>query len=256
MVLVGVLMLARHSVRQRLGHPAFGTGWVLITVMLFLAMYGSRKRLSMLPIGRASTWLLFHVVGGATAVCVFWFHAGRLWPKGGYLQVLALLFYLVSLSGICGWLLQMIYPRRLTGSGVEIIYERIPAELANLREQAEAIVMNCTRETGSTTLADHYLEKIDWFLRRPRFYFYNAIGSERARTWHRQQHDQVQRYLDSHERKFLEELSAIIDYKLKLDFHYAAQSVMKGWLLFHVPLSAALLFLSFWHILVVYIYVA
>lgn len=256
LILLGILALIIRTSQISLRKPAFASGWFLFTIMVFLAMYNSRKKLAMIPLGKASTWLQLHVIGGFAALCVFWTHTGEFWPRGGYERVLALLFYLVSLSGILGWMIQMYYPHLLTDSGVEVIYDQIPAELANLREQAEAIVLNCTTETGSPTLARHYLERIDWFLRQPRFFFYNAIGSEKSRSWRRQQHNNVIRYLNSREQKFLDELSQIIDYKLELDLHYAAQTIMKCWLMVHVPLAAALMLVAVWHILVVHIYTA
>ena len=229
---------------------SFATGWSLIALMIFLAMYNSRKRFSMIPLGKASTWLFLHVAGGLLGVGLFWMHTGGLWPKGNYEQVLALLFYLVSLSGVVGWLLQMIYPRLLSTAGVEVIYERIPAELAHLREQAQALIL----AANSETLGQYYHEQIHWFLRQPRFFFYHVIGSDKPRAWTRRQREQIQRYLNSQEKQALDQLSGMVNYKLELDVHYALQSVMKRWLLVHVPLAAALLLLAFWHIVVVFVY--
>ena len=256
LVLLGILIIIVRISQTTLRKPAFASGWFLFGVMVFLAAYNGRKKLAMIPLGKASTWLQLHVIGGFFALLVFWSHTGELWPRGGYERVLALLFYLVSLSGIFGWLLQMYFPHLMTDSGVEVIYERIPAELANLREQAEAIVLNCTTETGSPTLARHYVERVDWFLRQPRFFLFNAIGSEKARMWRRQQHAHVLRYLNSREQKFLNELTEIIDYKLELDVQYAAQTIMKRWLFLHVPLAMALMLMAVWHVIVVHVYTA
>lgn len=256
LVLLGALVMLVYVAQTTLRKPAFATGWFLFGIMVFLGMYNSRKKLAMIPLGKASTWLQLHVIGGFFALLVFWAHTGELWPRGGYERALALLFYLVSASGVFGWLLQMYFPHLLTDSGVEVVYEQIPAELAFLREQAEGIVLKCTDETGSPTLARHYVERVDWFLRQPRFFIYNAIGSEKARMWRRQQHAHVLRYLNSREQKFLDELTEVIDCKLELDLQYAAQTLIKGWLLFHVPLAAATLLMAVWHIIVVHVYTA
>ena len=256
LVLLGILLIIVHIAETSLVKPSFMTGWFLFSVMVFLASYNGRKKLAMIPLGKASTWLQLHVIGGFAALLIFWTHTGEFWPRGGYERALALLFYIVSASGILGWAIQMYYPHLMTDSGVEVIYEQIPAELAYLREQAEAIVLNCTTETGSPTLARHYAERVDWFLRQPRFFIFNAIGSEKARMWRRQQHTHVLRYLNSREQKFLNELSEIIDYKLELDVHYAAQTIMKGWLLIHVPMAASLMLMAIWHIIVVHVYTA
>ena len=114
-------------------------GWVLLAFLGFLSLFSARKRLSMLPLGSAYAWRLLHEALGLVALALFWLHARTLWPKGLYEQILASFFYAVAFSGCAGSVLQRVYPSRLTRSGFEIIYERIPAELAQIRSQAEAL---------------------------------------------------------------------------------------------------------------------
>jgi hypothetical protein len=243
------------QIHLQLGHPAFVTGWWLLVVMLFLAAFNVRKRLAMLPLGRASIWLHWHVVGGFLSLALFWLHTRTLWPTGLHEQALALMFYLLNLSGIVGWILQRIYPRQLTDTGLELIYEHIPAEVARLRTSAETLVLQCTRETGSDTLARHYLETLHWFFRRPRFFTNHAmLGGKKARSWLRQKCGVVRPYLNEAERGFLDRLAALAERKADVDFHYAAQSLMKRWLLLHLPLAAVTLLLALWHILLVCAY--
>jgi hypothetical protein len=239
----------------QLGDPALVTGWWLFAVMLFLGAFNARKKLSMLPLGNASTWLTWHVAGGLLTLALFWLHTGTLWPTGLYERVLAGLFYALNFSGILGWIMQRVYPRQLSDTGVEVIYERIPAEIADLREKAEALILNCTRETGSDTLARHYLETLHWFFRQPRFFANHALfGGKKARAWHRQQCGAVRLYLSEAERSFLNLLTLLAERKTEVDFHYAAQMLMKRWLLLHVPLTAIVMLLVVWHILLVHIY--
>ena len=239
----------------RLGDPALVTGWWLFAVMLFLGAFNVRKKLSMLPLGNASTWLAWHVAGGFLTLALFWLHTGTFWPTGLYEQVLAALFYALNFSGIVGWLMQRVYPRHLSDTGVEIIYERIPAEVAQLREKAEALVLDCTRETNSDTLARHYLETLHWFFCKPRFFANHALsGGKKARAWYRQQCDAVRLYLNEAERNFLDRLTLLAERKAEVDFHFAAQTLMKRWLLLHVPLTAAVMLLVVWHIVLVHIY--
>ena len=154
----------------------FLTGYTLFAVMLALALFNARKKLSMVPLVRSAYWLAIHVVGGVAAVILFFIHTGSAWPTGGYEQALALIFYLVSLSGIFGYAVQRVYPRRLVRTDFEIIFERIPHELAEIREKAEAEIRTCTEETGSDTLARHYMETLSWYFRRPRYFLNNAVG--------------------------------------------------------------------------------
>jgi hypothetical protein len=253
-ILFVVLASASLHIREALGNPALLTGWFLFVVLAGLGAFNSRKKLSMVPLGSAALWLQLHVAGGFLALALFWLHARTLWPRGLYEQVLAVCFYAVSASGIIGWLLQRSLPRRLTATGVEILYERIPAEIANLRAQAEALVLECTRATERETLARHYTETLDWFFRRPRFLRNHLFGGKMARAWQRQQFGTIRQYLDGREALFLDRLKTIADYKTDVDFHYAAQTAMKLWLFVHLPLAIATLLLAVWHILLIHIY--
>lgn len=241
--------------RRTLGDPAMITGWWLFTVFVLLGAFNARKKLAALPFGRASTWLRLHVAGGFLALALFWLHTRSLWPTGIHRQALAGAFYLLSFSGLVGWLLQRTYPRQLADTGREIIYERIPAEIARLRDAADQLVLDATRDSGSDTLARHYMETLHWFFRRPRFFTNHAFfGGKHARAWVRQQCDVVRPYLGAAERERLDRLVELAEEKILVDFHHAAQSLMKRWLLLHLPLAAAASILVVWHVLMVHLY--
>jgi hypothetical protein len=168
--------------------------------------------------------------------------------------VLGGLVYALALSGLFGWWIQRILPARLTDSGVEILYERIPAELALLRADAEETVHEATRETGSDTLARQYAGSWAWYFARPRFALAALLNSDKPEAWIRGEAQAVRRYVNDAEKQRLDRLLALADYKRRIDLHYWCQGLMKRWLLFHVPLSAALILLALWHMLVVLVY--
>ncbi len=248
------LTVYANEARLSLGRSEFITGYALFALMLALAIFNTRKKLSMVPLGRVAYWLAFHAVGGMVAIAIFFVHTGSFWPSGAYEQALAVTFYMVSLSGIFGYIIQRYYPKRLVQSDFEIIYERIPAEIAEVREKAEAAVRACADETGSDTLARHYLETMRWYFRKPRFYLNHALGGQAGEHWISHQHQTIDRYLNDAERAHLETITALARYKNDIDLHYACQSIMKMWLLVHVPLAAAVLGLMFWHVIVVNVY--
>lgn len=252
-VLIGLAVYTHQSSRG-LGHPAVITGYCLLGLMVGLGGLNLRKRLSMVPVGRAAIWVRFHSVGGVVALGLFFLHSGTIWPLGPYEQALTVLFYLITASGIFGYAIQRVYPQRLTQIDEEVIYERIPNEVASLREEAESLVLACTEETGSDTLSRYYLETMAWYFRRPRFFLNHALSGQKARHWARHHRDAVQRYLNDAERGYLDKLMALADHKTNVDYHYALQSIMKRWLLIHVPLSAAIFVLAIWHLLVVHVY--
>lgn len=243
-----------YQAKLSLDDPTFVSGYILFALMIGLYLLRVRKRLSMVPLFRARSWLTLHVVGGVLALAVFWLHTGMFWPHGFYEQILAGLFYLVTVSGVVGYFIQKIYPRRMTQTGREIIYERIPGAIAELRAAAESLVLECTRKTSSDTLGRYYTETFEWFLQRPRFFASHAFGGGRGEQWRRHHRDTVRRYLSEPELPYLEKLSEILAAKGVLDVHYAGQRMMKIWLWFHVPIATALMVFVIWHFLLVNIY--
>ena len=133
-----VTALAWH-VERSLGKASVVTGYALFAVILSLAFFKVRKRLLVLPLGTVREWMLAHIVLGAVSIPLFFQHTGGLWPDGRYEQVLAIAFYVVTLSGIGGYVLQRLLPRRLADLEGEFIYERIPSELASMRTLSDAL---------------------------------------------------------------------------------------------------------------------
>lgn len=234
--------------------PAILTGYLQLALLMGLALFAARKRLSMIPFVRASIWMTVHVLAGLLVAAVFWLHSGTVWPGGLYEQVLTALFYFVIATGILGYLLQTVLPTRLTQSGNEIIYERIPGELARLRAAAQGIVLACVEETGNDPLAQHYCETLHWYFQKPRFFLSHAVGSMRAQHWLHHNASAVERYLDEKGKHYHQQLYGLAQEKCSIDLHYAQQSLMKWWLFAHVPSAAVLMVFVIWHLILVNVY--
>jgi hypothetical protein len=219
-----------------------------------LALFNTRKKLAAFNLGLVRTWFVFHVAGGVLTVAIFLLHTGTIVPLGLYEQFLAVLFWLVSITGVIGVAIITIYPRRLTDSGHEIIYERVSADIFDIRELAEAEVIACTEEAGQSTLSEHYDETMDWYFRRPRFYINHLFSGVQAAAWIRSQGNAVRRYLSDKEAPYLDRLLDLAEKKAVIDKQFACQDIMRKWLVGHIPLSVALLGMSVWHILLVYVY--
>ena len=153
-----------------------------------------------------------------------------------------------------GYFIEKIYPRRLTGTGIEIIYERIPTELADIRDECERLILECTKTTKSDTVARYYVETFDWFFRRPRFLISHLTGSQKGDFWLEQQFANSRSYVNENEKEYLDKLHELSEFKSNIDFHFAAQRLMKSWLLIHVPAAVAMLLLAMWHLMLVNIY--
>ncbi|MGB0712652.1 MAG: hypothetical protein ACPGUC_03730 [Gammaproteobacteria bacterium] len=240
---------------RSLGVHSEWSGYVLMAVFLSLAAFNVRKRLPAPPLVSARTWLRLHVSLGVGGFFIFLLHTGSLWPTGLYEQVLALLVYIVSLSGLLGMLLQLYVPRRLAQIPEEFIYERIPTLVAEMREQAEAQVLVATCRDQGDTLGRYYLETLAWFFQRPRFALSHVLGDRKGQAWLETRIAAISQYLNDEGREHLARIHAIGVRKNDLDAHYALQRLLKLWLFIHVPLATGLLFLGVWHWLVVNIYV-
>ena len=239
---------------MQLEDPKVLTGWSLFGLLILLSLFNTRKKLIAFNLGRVRTWLAFHVAGGMLAIAGFVYHTGSIIPLGLYEQVLASLFWLVSLTGIIGVAITVIFPSRLTDSGLEVTYERVPLEIFDIRELAEAEVVACTEEAGQETLSKHYEETMDWYFRKPRFFVNHLFGGVQSSAWIRLQGNAVRRYLSDKEMPYLDRLLALAERKALTDKQYACQDVMRKWLVVHIPLSVALLAISVWHILLIHVY--
>lgn len=251
--LIALAMYTRDE-RLALGDATFVTGWVLLGSMFTLGLFNLRKKLSMLALGRAAYWLALHVVVGFFAVGMFLIHTQAVWPAGIYEQVLATLFWATALSGVCGWLYQRAMPSRLSRIGYEVIYERIPAEIAALREEAEEAALEGVGSAGQSTLGRFYAETMDWFFQRPRFGWGHILGSGDAAQWVEQRFKTVSRLVGSQEEPALARIEAAARRKVQVDAHYALQRSLKLWVAVHVVLTAATLSLAVWHLILVHVY--
>ena len=135
------------------------------------------------------------------------------------------------------------------------MYSQIPEAVNQLKTQAEDLILEVNKKTGHETLARHYLETLQWFFQKPRFVLSHIYGGRQADQWLSQQFVTVNRYLDKTEKDYSARLEQLSRKKLDVDFNYAIQSLLKYWLLIHIPLSAALIVMSLWHLLLVNIYI-
>ena len=257
--LIALLSLAAlayfsHQEMLHLSDASFVTGWILLGAMFSLGIFNIRKRMSALPLGRAAYWLALHVVVGFFAVGIFLVHTNYVWPTGVYEQVLAALFWATAVSGVLGWLYQRAIPRRLSRIGYEVIFERVPAEIAQLREEAEEAALEGVGNSGEPTLGRFYTESLDWFFQRPRFAISHILGTGAATHWLEQRIAAVRRLLGSAELKALDEIEKTARVKISVDAHYAIQRSLKLWVFAHVLLTSATLSLSIWHLILVHVY--
>ena len=247
--LIGALLLAYTYALHR---TAFMSGWVLLAVVLFLAAYNGRKKLTYPPLGKSSTWLQLHIYGGLLCVVIYLYHTAGRWPSGIFETALALLFYGVAVSGVLGLAITRLVPKRLTLAGDEVIYERIPAFRQELREQVDQLVLETVNNSGGTTLAEFHAQRLAPFFAGPRHRGAHLGQSSGPLRRLLDQLADLNRFFNDAEKQAAEKLTELIQLKNRLDYHAAMQGLLKAWLFVHIPLTFAMLLCVAVHVVLVH----
>ncbi len=253
--LVGVgLCLALLGANVTLDELRSGNAWSLgyggaaAALLVATSIYGARRRLprvtSKLGLGRAQSWLRFHLAAGGLFLLLVLMHSGFSWPTGMLTRWLLVVSVWTVGSGWLGHLIQRWIPRALTsGLSIEVLYERIPELVAALREDGERLAAECcepVRELHRREVAPQ--------LERPRrrwLYLWDTTGGQRSRL---AQFDYLHRLLSPEDAEQLRELERIYRTKLEIDSHFTLQPLLRGWLHLHAPVSLLLLSLAAIHI--------
>lgn len=235
---------------------AYLSGWVLFGLMLILTFFNLRKRVPFLRLGSASLWLRIHLFLGTVSGALFFAHMGWTWPAGIFHQLLAWCFVVVFVSGLVGWWMSRSFPKKLTISGYETPYERIPHARAHLREEAEALMLASTDGQTSPVTIGFYTDDLGLFFAKPCNWWAHLRQSKAPQAAHASRFDEVERYAKPSERETLGRLRELVSRKHLLDYQYSLQSALRLWLFVHIPLSYALLVFSVLHLVLVHAFSA
>ena len=231
---------------------AYVNGWSLMALVVLLALYNLLKKIPYFPLGSSSAWLQLHIYAGLLSIVIFGLHVGLRFTNGVFESVLAVVFLLVSGSGLFGVIISRMFARRLTARGDEILFDRIPRKLGVLRRAAENVVQQCLEETSSTLLPEFYVVRLEPFFATHRNLGHHLVHSSRPqKAIVAEIHAQL-RYLDEAESEYLAKIEDLVAQKDGLDYQYAHQSLLKYWLFVHVPLTYALLVLALLHLILVH----
>lgn len=229
-------------------------GTAAAVLMLAAAFLGMRRRTMRLAskyrLGKSQAWAQAHIYGGTIFLLLTLMHSGFRLPTGALTWWLWMASLWITLSGILGALLQKWIPKMLTsGLAVEVLYERIPELIVELREKAETLVHDCDEATG-----DFYRKNLAPAMAAPQprlIYFVDITGGIQSRI---KQFDYLRRFLPAEEDEKLYHLQALYKTKLEIDAHYTLQKTLHWWLYLHVPVSLILLVLVSLHIFAVLYY--
>jgi hypothetical protein len=248
----GLLIAINQLYDMSLRDTAFMNGWVLFAGMVFLSLFNARKKLNVVPLLPIAVWLQIHIYVGVLCGLLFLLHTDFAWPNGAFETVLWLMFVIVVVSGLIGVALSRALPPRLDARGPRVLFERIPMLRAQLARQVQELAMRSVEETRASIIADFYVAELAPFLQKPRNLFSHLIGSHRPERRLHVAIQELERYLDERGRQILVEIDQLVTAKASLDYQYAMQLTLKGWLFFHLPLNYGLMLFSLAHIVIVY----
>jgi hypothetical protein len=231
-----------------------GNGWGILygTIATILmggvALLGVRRRAMKIAakrnIGKVQYWVQFHLYAGMLALLFMLMHTGFSLPSGLLDVCLWVTAVWVTVSGLLGVLIQKIIPKMIaSGLTLEVIYERIPDLVIQIRERAEKIISDC-----SDPIKDFFQGNISAVLLSPKFrsiYFLDITDGIQRRM---RPFDYLRRVLPFAEQEKLDQLQALYKAKLEIDAHYTLQSLLRVWLYTHLPASLLLLILIVLHL--------
>ena len=224
------------------------TGYMMLGVLLFLASFQWRKKLSVVgALGTASSWTQIHIYTGFFSVVLFGIHSGWRPPNGWLEGTLAGFYAAVFASGVVGLYLTRVAPRKLRLLPEQVIYECIPDEQRRLAADARRTMMACR---GTEVLDRFYLNQLVPFLEKTRSWTWFMRPTARRRKELVAGAQELERYLNPGDRPMAHAMIKWIERKDNLDYHRAIQGQLKSWTLVHVGMTYGLLLLALIHAIV------
>jgi hypothetical protein len=133
--------------------PGIAFGCIGLGMMAFAGLLTPRRKLRVLPFGKATFWMKGHLWFGALSLPIIFFHSG--FEFGGpFTLTLMVLFFAVYISGFFGLVVQQLVPQMLLAQvSREMIYERIDPLVESLAESGMDSVKKCCGSFGKPLTA-------------------------------------------------------------------------------------------------------
>ncbi|MGI9384360.1 MAG: hypothetical protein ACR2PO_14500 [Methyloligellaceae bacterium] len=234
--------------------PRFLDGWILCAGMAAQLVFHIRKKLPVLSLGPATTWMKAHTYIGYFVIAVFAVHTSLSLPDSGFEWSLWILFVLVASSGVVGAYLSWSIPAKLEKNAEELIFERIPAFRFELAREAHDLAINSVSQAGSLAISDLYANTLHAFFQHPQNLLSHLRSSRRPLQRICDEIESLERYVDEPSKETLDAIKDLVVAKDDLDFQYAHLRVLQAWLFLHIPATYGLVVLSTLHVVVIYAY--
>ena len=232
------------------GH--YFSGWLLMSAVALLLLFSARKRISVLPLGRAYLWAQTHNVLGILASLLLLLHVDEWWPSGLFERLLLVFALATLVTGLCGIVLNRIIPPQMRKRGERLFLSRIKTQQSVLREAIRMRIVEAIENGGSRYLLEFYDSQLVPQLAGIRNIPSHLIGSSGPyESWQRR-FKQADAYFGSKDREAVRAIEAMLQQKTDLDFQFVMQVVLRGWVVIHVMFSALLALCAVLHLVLVY----
>lgn len=226
------------------------SGGILMGCLVMLIAIGVRRRLPILPLGSVSSWTQVHIYTGIFACGVFVLHAPAIIGDGILESSLSLLFLFVSGSGVYGIFASRRLPPRLTVIHGEHRFDQVSWHRNQIAKAARDVVSKAVSNDSSKSqgvLADYYREALEpFFAAGPSIGYLVAPNSRRRHRLLSGLFDR-ERYLDTWGKQIAGQLAGLVRRRDDLDYQYALQARLRGWVCVHAVASVVLLAVAVIH---------
>ncbi|MFO0944039.1 MAG: hypothetical protein U0930_25160 [Pirellulales bacterium] len=238
------------KVSSMLGDESTFTGAVLLVATLSLYLLTIRKRTVSSRLGKVSAWLQLHMYAGIFASVVFAMHIR--WPiEGPFELCLAACFIFIAVSGIVLGIMSRLTPAKLAALKQDYAIEQIPQLQLAVARDAHDVAMSSTRLGEGATLSEYYQRRLLPYFQTPRGQLYRLIPTGSKRRQLLRELEDLDRYLAGEGLKHRRRLSAMVQSKDDLDFHFALQSRLRFLYAAHFALTWTMLILIGVHVVLV-----
>lgn len=236
---------------RTLGDESTVSGVVLLVATLSLYLLTLRKRTTSTRLGKVSAWLQFHAYAGVFAGVVFLMHIH--WPiRGPFELCLAVCFTFVSVTGIILGILSRLTPVRLAAVKQDITLEQIPHLRFVVARDAHETAISSTKLGEGATLSEYYQHRLLPYFQTSRSGLYHLFPTGAKRRQLLRELKDIDRYLAADGLRHRKMLSAMVQSRDDLDFHYALQTRLRYFYALHCALTWTLLILIGVHIVLVF----
>jgi len=251
--LIALVLLGCELWTLQLRDLSFLTGWILVAIgsiialLLIIRHHGSSPTLK-------HFYHSAHLVLGWTMLYVFLLHIEFQMPGGLIERIMATLFIIICLSGVCSILFHYLNSRQSLSNTLNTVPQNeIPLHRRRIAQEVATIVVNATEIKGDTQLADFYQHHLQPYFSAIPPKLATLFGQQKQHKILLQKLQKQTNLLPSYQNS-LDEIRNLILKKSTLDYQSARDSFQSSWYLLHKYITYSILGFVALHILLVYVF--